>query len=260
MASLGQTSLRLITQADGLMRLSIPRASNEELVISLEGTPLRLASWLVAWLSLGFLVIRLRQRRLLIPQARLSDFPLLGQAEARLLLVALIVCSLIGLALSLAPQPYTLRASGGHALRRAVPLNSRSDQDIVLLAYELPTTHRLDQALPVTLYWQAIRPLRRSLSVRLSLQSVSSGQNIVISPPRPPANYPTRRWVRNFYLIDPYQIALKPDIPTGRYLLSVELLACAETCDESSRATFFDAQGRTLGRAIALPQVIEIQG
>jgi len=258
-ASLGPTPLRLNSQSDGLTRLSIPRASSEELVISLESTPLRLSSWLMAWLSLAILAIRAHQRRLLIPQARLSDFPLLNRAEARLLLLVLVVCTLIGLALSLSPQPHRLRASAGHALGQAVPLNSRSDQDIVLMAYELPASHRLDQALPITLYWQAIRPLRQNLNVRLSLQSVSTSQNILISTPRPPASYPTRRWARNFYLVDSYQITLGPDVPTGRYLLSVELLACTEVCDESSRATFFDAQGRALGRSIALPQLIDIR-
>ncbi|MCS6834498.1 MAG: hypothetical protein NZ750_00585 [Anaerolineae bacterium] len=258
-AILGPTPLRLGSQADGLMRLSVPRASSEELVVGLEGTPLRSSSWLMAWLSIAILVIRSRRRRLVIPKPRLSDFLLLSHAETRLLSLALIACAIIGLALSLAPRPYSLRASFGHALRHATPLNSRSNQDVVLLAYDLPGSQRLDQPLRVTLYWQAIRPLRQNLSVRLSLQSVSSGQSIPISTPRPPASYPTRRWLRNFYLVDQHRITLEPDTPTGRYLLRVELLVCAEACDESSRATFFDSQGRVLGRAVALPQVIDIE-
>jgi len=258
-AWLNEAPLKLTQQDNGLARLSIPRASDEELVISLESSPLRLAAWAITWLSLASLAQRARRRHRLIPHARLSSFALLSAAEARLLLVVLLVCTALGLALSLAPWPLSLRASPGHGLGRAIPLNSRTDQDSTLLGYQLPARHSLSQVLPVTLYWQAVRPLRQAFAVRLSLQAVSSGQSVLVRAPRPPANLPTRRWMRNTYLVDQHQLSLPANLPPGRYILSVEWLACAESCDEDSRATFFDAQGRALGRAVALPQVIDIQ-
>jgi 4-amino-4-deoxy-L-arabinose transferase-like glycosyltransferase len=107
------------------------------------------------------------------------------------------------------------------------------------------------ETLRLTLYWQAVSKTSTSLKVFTHL--VDEGGRIVGQHDAVPCGggCPTTGWVPGEYLVDEYEIAVKPDTPPGEYVLEVGLY------DEATgvRLQAFDAQGKPLDDKVVLGKV-----
>jgi hypothetical protein len=98
-----------------------------------------------------------------------------------------------------------------------------SDQ-IKLVGLDLSqTTFKPGQALPLTLYWQALRTPDRNWSVFVHL--INPEGHIVSQQDQAPGagQFPTTGWLPGEYLTDPYNLSLPSDLLPGQYWLEVGL-------------------------------------
>lgn len=127
---------------------------------------------------------------------------------------------------------------------------------VKFLGYDLGATDvRAGDTLHLTLYWQALTKMNESYKVFTHLTDDRGriwGQHDSI-----PANWsqPTTGWVKGEIVVDEHEITIKPDAPSGAYILAVGLY------DEATgqRLPVYDAQGQLQGDKIVLGS-IEIVG
>lgn len=243
--------------------LNLLNSSQAELTLTLGTTPLRTLAWLVSYFSLAIALWR-SVRSASQPIRIFTDIQPLSRAERRLSLTVLCLYGIIVSGLMWGHEagmtPVSLREASGHQLKGAMPLQSRTSVGLEALAYRLSHEDlRAGETLGVTLYWQALRPIRTPHAIRLNLQSVADAAYVFSTPLRPPAHYPTTRWTRGYYVRDEHQIQLPSTLSAGRYILTLEVLECLPTCETGTPASFFDDQGTAQGAVLSLPRILNLR-
>lgn len=121
-------------------------------------------------------------------------------------------------------------------------------QSARLIGYGLEGDWRPGAALRLTLYWQALGPSERPLTVFTHLlDALERVRGQRDAQPLDGAR-PTTGWVAGEYLIDPYRLTIAPDARPGEYLVEIGLY------DPSSgaREPVVDADGKPIGDRLIL--------
>lgn len=250
----------IVTNSEtGLLEVRLPELDEAQLEITLVDTQTRYGAWIFTAGSLVmlFLLATLRSRQ----QQTLpfDNTQLLTIRESRLFLVVC-VCWLVFIPLVQNEEiPFSLLPEPGIDLLGSIGLESRTDTGLQLLAYRISDNEvRPGDTLSLTLYWQALRFLPDNYMVQLSLFS-TSGDRVLSSEPAHPGGRPSRGWPTTRYIADPHWLEIPPDIQTGTYALTIELITCEPDCFTGTRSTFFDRDGQTAGTLFSLPTLIRIQ-
>jgi mannosyltransferase len=132
------------------------------------------------------------------------------------------------------------------------PMQARLGEHVALIGYGLSAESAPPgSTLTLTLYWQALGPMSQSYKVFTHL--VGPGGEIWGQKDSLPGggSLPTSGWVEGEYLADSYQILVKPEAPSGEYVIEIGMY------EESTgtRLPAFDAQGQALGDKIVLGKV-----
>jgi hypothetical protein len=242
----------------GLTRVSLPRSTGAEMVVTFGTTDVRTGAWIISTACVGIVLVATigRVRR---AQPYFDDLDLLTLPEARLTGALLGVFALIVMLFVAAPTPL-LYARPGHALDNTVALRARTDVGLEALSFRLDnTSYRPGEAVTFALYWRALRFLPANYRARAFLFPMGGSASIASAAPRHPGGYPTGRWTPNPYISDPYILTLPRSTPPGDYLIGVEIDACTPACPSRSRVTFFDAGGGALGQVLILPAVVQVR-
>ena len=92
-----------------------------------------------------------------------------------------------------------------------------------LLGLDAPESATGGEALPVTLYWEAIEPDGRDFSVFVHLVN-EAGELVAQADGQPAAGaYPTSIWAAGERVVDDRELLLPAELPAGTYLLRVGL-------------------------------------
>jgi 4-amino-4-deoxy-L-arabinose transferase-like glycosyltransferase len=95
---------------------------------------------------------------------------------------------------------------------------------IELLGYDLdPTTVHPGQHLDLTLYWRSLTEPDEGYKVFVHVLDAESEVSAQVDGVPVRWTLPTTCWVRDEHIVDPYTVALPPDMPSGSYALSVGL-------------------------------------
>ena len=129
------------------------------------------------------------------------------------------------------------------------PMEARLGEHVALIGYDLSAESVLPgSTLTLTLYWQALGPVSQSYKVFTHL--VGPDGKIWGQKDNVPGegSLPTSGWVEGEYLVDSYQILVKPESPGGEYVIEIGMY------EESTgtRLPAFDAQGQATGNKITL--------
>jgi hypothetical protein len=129
------------------------------------------------------------------------------------------------------------------------PTEARLGEHAGLIGYGLSAESAPPgSTLTLTLYWQALGPMSQSYKVFTHLVGPDGeiwGQKDSLPGE---GSLPTSGWVEGEYLVDSYQILVKPEAPGGEYVIEIGMY------EESmgTRLTAFDAQGQAIGDKIVL--------
>ena len=133
------------------------------------------------------------------------------------------------------------------------PMEARLGEHVALIGYGLSAESALPgSTLTLTLYWQALGPMRQSYKVFAHLVGPDGeiwGQKDSLPGE---GSLPTSGWVEGEYLVDSsYPISVKPEAPGGEYFIEIGMY------EESTGARLpaFDAQGQAIGDKIVLGRV-----
>ncbi|HIC94835.1 MAG TPA: hypothetical protein EYP09_11410 [Anaerolineae bacterium] len=132
------------------------------------------------------------------------------------------------------------------------PLRANLGDKVEFLGYDLGRTElRPGEALPLTLYWRALREMDVSYTVFTHL--VGEDGRIWGQQDNPPqeGRCPTTLWVEGEVVTDEYRIPLKPEAPPGEYVLEIGLYD-ART---GERLPVLDGEGRVLDDKIVLAKI-----
>jgi uncharacterized membrane protein len=129
------------------------------------------------------------------------------------------------------------------------PIEACLGEHVALIGYGLSAESTPPgSALTLVLYWQALGPMSQSYKVFTHLVGPDGriwGQKDSLPGG---GSLPTLGWVEGEYLVDSYQILLKPEAPGGEYVIEIGMY------EESTgtRLPAFDAQGQAIGDKIVL--------
>jgi hypothetical protein len=233
----------------------VPVAVNEEMAIFLGPTPIRTSAWAISWASVGIMLI-LTAGRLRRKTGIHDDLVLLNTPEARLITAVLGSFGLVILLFAAPSAPLSLHARPGYMLDNSYSLRSRTDVGLEAIAYRLDRfDYRPGETLDLTLYWQTLRPLAEDYRIQIYLLSAED-IHWLPSPFMRPGGLSTLRWETNRYIRDEHDVPLSLTIAPGIYQIAIEGYACTITC--TMPISFFDSDGRLLGRTLYLPSPITI--
>ena len=132
------------------------------------------------------------------------------------------------------------------------PMEARLGEHVALIGYGLSDESAPPgSTLTLTLYWQALGPMSQSYKVFTHLVGPDGeiwGQKDSLPGE---GSLPTSGWVEGEYLVDSYQILVKPEAPGGQYVIEIGMY---EESTET-RLPAFDAQGQAIGDKIVLGRV-----
>jgi len=132
------------------------------------------------------------------------------------------------------------------------PTEARLGEHAALIGYGLSADSAPPgSTLTLTLYWQALGPMSQSYKVFTHLVGPDGeiwGQKDSLPGG---GSLPTSGWVEGEYLLDSYQILVKPEAPSGEYVIEIGMY------EESTgtRLPAFDAQGQAIGDKIVLGRI-----
>lgn len=151
-------------------------------------------------------------------------------------------------------DPALNRQTIGHLLGADVGLPPA----IRLLGYDIsPEAVRPGGVLDLALYWQALQSLGRDYTIFVHLTD-GAGQ-LYAQQDGPPlaGRAPTSLWLAGEVLRDPHTLTLKPDLPPGRYQISIGLYDWVT----GERLPMFDSNGQRVPEdRIFLPTPIIVEG
>lgn len=231
---------------------------NAELIIALGATQPRHASWILTWGSLTIILI-LTSGRVRRQNAPYHDpINLLPVANSRI--YAFVILGFIGgfLLLNTVDEDL-LRDLPRESLQQINRLDAKTNAGLELIGYTLESVQsQAGQTLSLTLYWQALQFLPENYQARVSLYDTTQGTVWFVTNLQYIGNLPTRRWGRNLYILDGYQLEIPAEIAPGNYVLTVEVLHCNPGCNDENRLIFFDDRGVRRGALFTLPPIITI--
>lgn len=137
------------------------------------------------------------------------------------------------------------------------PIEARLGEHVAFIGYDLSAESvPPGSTLILTLYWQALGPVSQSYKVFTHLVGPHGkiwGQKDSLPGE---GSLPTSGWVEGEYLVDSYQILVKPEAPGGEYVIEIGMY------EESTgtRLSAFDAQGQAIGDKIVLGRVRVLRG
>jgi len=110
----------------------------------------------------------------------------------------------------------TLKISAG----TKVAVGANFDNQIMLVAYELPKVlYKHDDTIPLTLYWQAIKPPRQNYDILLQL-TTPDGQRMAEYQSNPAhGTRPTLSWLASQQIVDAYKLIIPENLSAGAYQL-----------------------------------------
>jgi len=135
------------------------------------------------------------------------------------------------------------------------PLQARFGESIVLIGYDLETQQaKPSEKLGLTLYWHALSPVDKSYTVFVHLldaDEVIQGWGDGLPGG---GTLPTTSWLADEYLRDRHDIAIKPEAPSGEYLIEVGLYEAVS----GERLPILDEEGQVQGDRVLLTDTINI--
>lgn len=212
----------------GLIGIEVPQGTHE-LQVRFQDTPLRRASGYLSLASLAALVvgawlIRSRARKDASRIAYQPGFPVRGA-----LLSLAVTIAFIAFKAAVLDERDTLfrvnRLSGHCVLGAAHTTWVSFGREMALIGFDSPKTPvESGKTAPITLYWQALRPMATEYSVALHLvdaQGHAWGQQDSWHP----GMYPTPRWDTDQYNRDVHRVPVLPGTPPGEYDIRVGVYA-----------------------------------
>jgi hypothetical protein len=243
----------------GLMTIDVPSGTND-ITIELGSTEPRLAGWLIAAggvLLIGALAYFSRRTTPIL----LDDHAPLSLEESRLIAIIAVTFAIL-LALFAFPfSPARIGTLPGRDLAGSTTLRIGSDAGLEAIAFQL-NGHTLNRGstLDLTTYWRTLRQLDFIYHARVSLLSRATGTPVTTGNLHVLGDYPTPRWLSDFYVQDRSWLVIPDDLPPGEYDLALEVFPCrvVEACASQDRLSFFDATGVSLGRYLILTTQVTI--
>jgi len=129
------------------------------------------------------------------------------------------------------------------------PLIAQLGESVKFLGYQLSAEAvKPGETLYLTLYWQALAEMGTSYTVFTHL--LDKDNHIWGQKDSVPGNgtLPTTGWLEDEIIADEYEIVLKPETPTGEYLLEIGIYEAAT----GQRLPVVDERGESLGDRIIL--------
>lgn len=252
------------TSEQGLITVDINQGLNI-LEISFEETQSRTIGWLLSGMALVlslFCGYRLERSQSTPPSAFVNPH-MLRLRQQRQLLAGIIVLGLVSVntIIRLNPELVTRRTPTNSIPTEIYLMDLIVQGGVSLLGYKFDYTEPLDpgETLMLTTYWSADSTNVPNYQIRLSV--VRDDQIVQQQQYRHLANWPTKRWPHDSYILANYEIAV-PDIP-GRYEITLELAPCdrvdLHSCHESDFSEIYDLRTGSIARQIVLPQPIIIR-
>ena len=135
------------------------------------------------------------------------------------------------------------------------PLQVRFGESVVLIGYDLEAQRaRPGDKLGLTLYWHTLSPVDKSYTVFVHLldaDEVIQGWGDGLPGG---GTLPTTSWLAGEYLRDRHDIAIKPEAPSGEYLIEVGLYEAVS----GERLPILDKEGQVQGDRVLLTDTISI--
>ena len=144
-------------------------------------------------------------------------------------------------------------AAFARSARGALPADANFANKVQLIGYDLDTRRAYPGGrVPVTLYWQAVRPLQSSYQVFTHLEA--EGGPAAQSDGIPVCwTYPTDTWRPGQIIADQHAISISTDTPPGEYPLEIGLYLP----DTFERLDVLDEAGNPAGTSVRLA-IVEI--
>ncbi len=204
-----------IAHPEGFVTLRIPQGEHDVLV-RFEDTPPRRIGWGIALLGIAFLLISRRYFPSTACDPAASPPPQISHwltTTVGGIWALLLIAEPFGWFYYTSP-PYSVRAV-------RYPQQASFGGEIRLLGYDLRTTQvSPGQAVEVTLYWQAERPVTETYQSFVHLVC-PEGQIWAQSDHLNPGGFPTNLWPTDRYIPDKHRLTLPPNAPLCDYRLSV---------------------------------------
>ena len=249
------------TSTQGLLRVSLPIARDGgNVVIRLGGTTARDAGWALTFAGLLMMVLLTRwQRRL----RRRTLAKIVVPSPQRADLVTLIVIIIGWGALTTALQANPSLISTNQTETEIVPLRRFWQGGIDLLGFRLTTAQVAPGGtIPVTLYWQASRPVLATYQSEVFLSN-STGEPLIVDAHRNVGYIPTLRWDLEHVVRDDFMLQIPAGFPPGDYLLRARLTVCnipqMLPCADTQDLVATDEQGRSETGAVPIPVLIRVR-
>lgn len=246
------------SEPEGLITTVLP-PGNHTFHLAFAATSLRTAANALSFASLLlllFLIIRnfysvIRKSSFVINNSQFTIH------HSQFIILFLLLFFLKTFYLDHANTPFRQNPFDGQTLHGvAHPAQVNFGDNLSLIGYDLPNGPiPADQPIPLTLYWRALPPVGREISVSVQLLA-ANGRRYAQSDSFHPAGLPVTRWQAGEFAIDRHSLALLPAAPPGNYQL---LLYAYETAT-GRRLDRLNEAGLPLGNdyplgavAIALP-------
>jgi hypothetical protein len=142
------------------------------------------------------------------------------------------------------------------------PLRYLWQGGIDLLGFGMTTADaRPGGTLPLTLYWQAARPVLSTYQSEVTLLN-EAGEVVLTAAHRHPGSVPTLRWPLRRIVRDPFTLTLPSLLPPGEYTLTARLGACnlprLAPCEALQDLEYSDEQGRVERGAVTIPVTVRV--
>ncbi len=129
------------------------------------------------------------------------------------------------------------------------PLERRLGETVRLLGYDLGLSEaRPGGSFHVTLYWQGLGLMDKSYTVFLHLLDEEGNIRGQWDSVPGQGTLPTTGWVEGEVIVDPYEIPIAPDAPSGQYTIALGMY----DADMGDRLRVFDGEGNPSGDHISL--------
>lgn len=135
------------------------------------------------------------------------------------------------------------------------PLQARFSESVVLIGYDLEAQQaKPGEKLGLTLYWHALSPVDKSYTVFVHLLDADDiiqgwGDSLPGG-----GTLPTTGWLAGEYLRDRHEIVIKPEVPSGEYLIEVGLYEAIS----GARLPVLDEEGQVQGDRVLLADTISV--
>ncbi|MDX1615214.1 MAG: hypothetical protein R3300_12950 [Candidatus Promineifilaceae bacterium] len=247
----GQEVQTELGRPEGFIVVPVP-VGQHQVRVTFETTPARTAAWLISLVTVLALarvtaVLRRRNAYAVTDSFRTSDDK--GRmARWQPLLVVPLAITIIHIAILSPSGLLRYESSGYHAEPAQSRLFVNFGEQLALIGYDLPpATARSGQVIELTLYWQAQNSVNINYQGFVHLLD-PSGRLVAQSDKLNPGEFPTKQWPVDRYVRDLHELILPPDLPQGRYTLSVGLWVAGE----GWRLPVLGEQGVQLGDAYRL--------